>query len=187
MDIRETKTVRLKLTELHDNHGQIQGVPANPRFVRDKQYKRLLKSLREGDLTGVMPIKVFQYDGEWVVIGGNMRLRAMQELKIADVSCIVIPAGTNTETICKIAMIDNSTFGEWDFDMLANEWSELPLEDWGLEVPSGWGKQETESEEQPSDYAPRYIVEIECADEQKQQSLYERLIQEGYECRVLTL
>lgn len=186
MNIRETNIVRLKLTELHDNHGQIPGVPANPRFVRDKHYKRLLRSLKKGDLTGVMPIKVFQYDGEWVVIGGNMRLRAMQELKITDVSCIVIPADTDNETICKIAVIDNSTFGEWDFDLLANEWSELPLEDWGLQVPTGWGA--TDKDEQPpSDYALRYIVEIECSDEHQQQSLYEHLMQEGYECRVLTL
>lgn len=138
MNILDTKVSVLPLGLLHENKGQIEGVPANPRILRDTRYKALLESLRADDLTGVLPLKIYKYEGEFVVLGGNMRLKALRELKDDNhaVSCVVIPEDTPAEVLRKIVVLDNSTFGEWDFDMLANEWDTDELGDWGIDLPA---------------------------------------------------
>ena len=136
MNITETNVQVLPLKDLHENKGQIEGVPANPRILRDDKYKALLRSLQEDDLTGVQPLKVYNHNGQYIVLGGNMRLKALRELKRdASVSCLVVPQDTPTDILRKIVIIDNSTFGEWDFDMLANEWDADELNEWGVAVP----------------------------------------------------
>lgn len=136
MNITETNVQVLPLKDLHENKGQIEGLPANPRILRDDKYKALLRSLQEDDLTGVQPLKVYNHNGQYIVLGGNMRLKALRELKRdASVSCLVVPQDTPTDILRKIVIIDNSTFGEWDFDMLANEWDADELNEWGVSVP----------------------------------------------------
>lgn len=135
MDILKTDVRTIALKDLHNNTGQIEGVPANPRVLRDDAYKALVASLQADNLTGVLPLKVIQYNGEWVVLGGNMRLRALKEIGAKDVECIVVPQDTDADTLRKIVITDNSTFGEWDNDMLANEWSIEELQEWGVDVP----------------------------------------------------
>lgn len=135
MNLTETQTQVISVSELHPNEGQMEaiGVHANPRQISEDDYAKLLYSMKVKNMTGILPLKVFCYNGEWVVLGGNMRLRAMQELGIEKVSCIVVPADTDAETLNEIIIKDNSTFGEWDMDALAN-WGE-PLADWGVELP----------------------------------------------------
>lgn len=136
MNITDTRIEMLPISQLAENKGQIVGVKPNPRVLRDDKYKRLLASLREDDLTGVLPLKVYGYAGEWVVIGGNMRLKALREIGGVDkVPCIIIPDAATPEVLNKIVIIDNSTYGDWDWDMLANEWNADELQDWGLDVP----------------------------------------------------
>ena len=179
----ELRTIPLDL--LVNNTGQVEGVRANPRLIKDEDYKKLKKSLRESDLTDIIPLKVLPIeDGKFMTIGGNMRLRALQELGVKETRCVVIPRDTPAEVLNKAIILDNSTHGEWDFDMLANEWTGEPLEEWGVSIPTKWTE---DDKEPPSDYAPRYIIEVNCRDEQQQELLYERLMQEGYQCRVLTL
>ena len=72
-----------------------------------------------------------------------MRLRALQELGVKSVSCIVVPKDTDTDTLCQIVIEDNSTFGEWDYDALANEWPADKLQDWGVDVPEFSDEPET--------------------------------------------
>lgn len=135
MNLTETQTQVISVSELHPNEGQLEaiGVHANPRQISEDDYAKLLYSMKTKNMTGILPLKVFYYNGEWVVLGGNMRLRAMQELGIEKSSCIVVPADTDAETLNEIIIKDNSTFGEWDMDALAN-WSE-PLADWGVDLP----------------------------------------------------
>ena len=142
MKIRETDAQMIPLAQLTPNTGQIEGVPANPRYISEDEYKALKKSLKEDDLTGVMPLVVVKHGEGYVVLGGNMRLRALQEDGAKDVSCIVVPENMPADKLRKIVISDNSTFGEWDFDMLANEWDADELGDWGLdpsdfETPQG--------------------------------------------------
>ena len=135
MQITDTTIVSIPLSQLVCNEGQIDGVPANPRILRDEKYRALVASLRADNLTGINPLKVYASGGQFVVLGGNMRLRALQEIGASECPCIEIPQDTPTEVLRKIVVLDNSTFGEWDWDMLANEWDDAELKEWGLDVP----------------------------------------------------
>jgi len=74
-------------------------------------------------------------DGIYVVIAGNMRLRAMQELKMKEAPCKVLPADTAIEKLRAYTIKDNVPFGEHDWSALANEWDAVELADWGLDAP----------------------------------------------------
>ena len=136
MDILQAKIEQLPLPQLVPNEGQMEsiGVHANPRQINEVDYAKLVESMRADNLTGVMPLKVFDFAGEWIVLGGNMRLRALKELGAETAPCIVVPADTDAATLNKIIITDNSTFGDWDMDALAN-WGE-PLADWGVDLPA---------------------------------------------------
>lgn len=173
----------LPVADLRPNTGQMEaiGVHANPRQISESDYQKLLKSMRAKNMTGLLPLKVYQYNGEWIVLGGNMRLRAMQELGIESVSCIVVPEGTDAETLNEFIIKDNSTYGEWDMDALAN-W-DAPLDDWGVDVPKA-KEDDTDLSDQLN---PDFKVEITCTCEREQEELYNDLVGQGYKCRLLTL
>ena len=185
MDITNTQVITLPLSALHTNTGQIAGVKRNPRILRDEKFKALLNSLRADNLTGVLPLKVYNNNGEWVVIGGNMRLQALKELGAKECACIEIPQDTPADTLNKIVIIDNSTFGEWDWDALANEWDEVELQDWGVEVPK-WEDDEQEPSELDAENKDKPFVvkftfknEIDC---KKFISEYKDDIENKYNC-----
>lgn len=136
MDIRETKTKMLKVADLRPNTGQIEGVPSNPRSITRAEFDALCESMKADDLTGVLQVKVYKHAGEWVVLDGNMRLKAMQTIGIEEVQCVIVPEGTNAATLRKIVINSNSTFGEWDMDMLANEWDDDELRAWAVAIPT---------------------------------------------------
>ena len=105
--------------------------PNNPRSIRKDQLEKLVKSLREfPEMLEARPIVV---DPDLVVLGGNMRLKAAQEAGLKEVPVYVASweEAKHKEFIIK----DNLAFGEWDWDMLANEWDAEELGDWGLEIP----------------------------------------------------
>lgn len=145
MNITETKTKVLKVADLRPNEGQIDGVPANPRYITDYEYQALCKSLQEDNLTGVLQVKVYNWQGEWVVLDGNMRLRALQEIGVEKVQCLIVPEDADTKTLKKIVITSNSTFGHYDMDALANEWGDCSLSDWGCDVPRNIDESEVES------------------------------------------
>ena len=104
----------------------------NPRFIRDEKFAKLVKSLREfPDMAKLRPIIV---NAEMVVLGGNMRLKAMQELKWEIVPVIVAENLTRQQQ-AEFAIKDNISFGENDWEMLANQWDADLLTDWGLDIP----------------------------------------------------
>ena len=104
----------------------------NPRFIRDEKFAKLVKSLREfPDMAKLRPIIV---NAEMVVLGGNMRLKAMQELKWETVPVIVAENLTRQQQ-AEFVIKDNVGFGEWDWEMLANQWDADLLTDWGLDIP----------------------------------------------------
>lgn len=105
--------------------------PNNPRAIRKDQLDKLVKSLREfPEMLQARPIVV---DPDFVVLGGNMRLKAAQLAGLTEVPVYVATweEAKHKEFIIK----DNLAFGEWDWDMLANEWDAEELDDWGLDVP----------------------------------------------------
>ena len=104
----------------------------NPRFIRDEKFTKLVKSLREfPDMAKLRPIIV---NAEMVVLGGNMRLKAMQELKWETVPVIVAENLTRQQQ-AEFVIKDNVGFGEWNWEMLANQWDADLLTDLGLDIP----------------------------------------------------
>ena len=104
----------------------------NPRFIRDEKFTKLVKSLREfPDMAKLRPLIV---NAEMVVLGGNMRLKAMQELKWETVP-VIVAENLTPEQEAEFIIKDNVGFGEWDWEMLANQWDADLLTDWGLDIP----------------------------------------------------
>ena len=106
--------------------------PNNPRSIKDERFEKLVKSIQEfPEMLKLRPIVV---DDNMVVLGGNMRLQACKKAKLKKVW--IIKASELTEEQKKEFIIkDNIGFGEWDWEMLANEWETEKLEEWGLEIP----------------------------------------------------
>lgn len=138
------QSVMLPLSKIEANRGQIVGLPKNPRVIRDAKFQILKKSIEEDpEMTALREILVVEYGDKYVIIGGNMRFRAMQDLGIKEAPCKVIPADTDVEKLKAYTIKDNAGFGEWDWDDLANEWGDEPLSDWGVDV---WEAEEEQSE-----------------------------------------
>lgn len=129
------ETRRIKLTDLVLNEGQVTGLPTNPRQWTRAELENLKKSLQETpELLEARGILVYPWEGKYLVLGGNMRLSALKALKAKDAPCIVFPEDTPIDKLKEVVIKDNGSFGEWDFDSLANEWGDLPLTDWGVPV-----------------------------------------------------
>ena len=109
--------------------------PKNPRIIKDDKFKKLVKSIQDfPDMLNKRPLIVFtDVDNKYVVLGGNMRLKACKEVGIKEIPVIVADEWTE-EQKAEFLIKDNVGFGEWDWDGLANEWDVEKLEDWGLGV-----------------------------------------------------
>lgn len=132
------ETIRIALKDLVQNTGQIPGLPANPRQWKKTEVDKIAKSLRETpELFEARPIIVTKYAGKFVILGGNLRYEGCKRNKDKDAPCFIIPDDTPIDKMKEIIIKDNGSFGEWDFDSLANEWGDLPLTDWGVPVFDG--------------------------------------------------
>lgn len=119
------------------NISEVKPNPKNPRVIKDGKFQKLVKSIQEfPDMLNKRPLIVFtDVDGKYVVLGGNMRLKALNELKFKEIPVIVADEWTE-EQKAEFLIKDNVGFGEWDWDSLANEWDAEKLDDWGLNVPN---------------------------------------------------
>ena len=120
--------VKLKLSELAPNTGQIPGLPINPRQWTKGDVDAIAKSLRETpELFEARPVLVVPHDGQYVILGGNLRYEGARQNKDKEVPAIIFPEDTPVEKMKEVVIKDNGAFGAWDYDALANEWDDLPL------------------------------------------------------------
>jgi ParB-like chromosome segregation protein Spo0J len=111
---------------------QIRPNPNNPRKIDANDFAKLVKSIK--DDPKLLTAKPLILDENNVILGGNQRYRACLELGIQDVPVIVMPNLTHKEKQ-KLLVIDNTHYGQWDMDMLANnDWELTELDDWGVNV-----------------------------------------------------
>ena len=165
------KTV--KITEVKVN-------PNNPRLIKDDKFKKLVQSVKDfPEMLNIRPIVV---NKDMIILGGNMRFKACKEAGLKEVPIIITDL---TEEQQKEFLIkDNVSGGEWDWDILANEWNTDELQEWGLDLPNF----NTDDKNDLSDTIDNlYRIEIICKDEEHQENSYNKLIEQGYECRLLTL
>lgn len=130
----ETKNIKIK--DLATNDGQIEGLPKNPRQIRDHRYEKLKKSIEDApEMLQLRELLVYPHGGKFVIIGGNMRYRACKELGYKELPCKVLDADTTPEKLREYAIKDNESFGQYDWDLVANEWDADEITDWGVELP----------------------------------------------------
>ena len=119
------------------NKGQVLGLPRNPRLVKKERFETTRRSIEESpEMLELRELIVVEYmDGKYVVVCGNLRLRACKELGYKTVPCKVLPADTPAKKLREYAAKDNINYGEDDKDIIANEWAEFQSElaDWGME------------------------------------------------------
>jgi DNA modification methylase len=106
--------------------------PSNPRIIKDDKFKKLIKSIQE--FPQMLELRPIVVDSNMVVLGGNMRLKASIAAGLKEVDILIADQLTD-EQKAEFIIKDNVGFGEWDWDLLANEWDVEALEDWGLELP----------------------------------------------------
>lgn len=140
---------KIDISKVHPNEGQIEGLPANLRLIKDGRFKKLMKSIQDlPEMTEARDLLVYPYDGDYVVIGGNMRLRAYQELGWKEVPCCVLPDNMPVDKLREMVIQDNNPFGETDWNMIANEWDVEELKDWGVDLPADWDTSEAEEQKE---------------------------------------
>ena len=121
----------MKISKLKSN-------PSNPRVIKDEKFKKLVKSLQDfPEMMEKRPmVCVTDVDGKLYPLGGNMRLRAIQELGIKEIpdTWVMMADDWTEDKRREFTIKDNVGFGEWEWDQLANEWDAELLVDWGLDV-----------------------------------------------------
>jgi site-specific DNA-methyltransferase (adenine-specific) len=121
--------------------------PDNPRVIKDDKFDKMCRSIKE--FPKMMELRPIIIDASRVILGGNMRLRALQHLGYNEIpDGWVRSADDLTDDERKRFIIaDNVGYGEWDWEALANEWDAAQLTEWGLDVPDGFGDPEQEAQE----------------------------------------
>lgn len=127
----------VKLAEIKPN-------PNNPRLIKDDKFHKLIKSIQE--FPKMLEIRPIVVNSDMIVLGGNMRLKACKEAGLKEVPIVLADDLTEDEQR-QFIIKDNVGFGEWDWEMLANEWDSEQLEEWGLNVPDFSVTEEPTAEE----------------------------------------
>ncbi len=131
------KTVKAKIKDIKTN-------PNNPRYIKDEKFNKLVQSIKE--LPKMLELRPIVVNDDMIVLGGNMRLKACQKAGLKEVP-IIKASDLTPEQQQEFIIKDNIGFGEWDWDMLANEWDAEKLTEWGLDVPILDEKLEIEEQE----------------------------------------
>ena len=164
---------------------QVRANPNNPRVIRDEKFAKLKQSIIDfPEMLEKRPLVCYTEGEYYIVLGGNMRLKALSDIGAKEIPIILADEWTE-EQRAQFLIKDNVGFGEWDWNTLANEWDAEKLEAWGLDLPIIDNNAEMDdlSDKIKSDFR----IEIICADEEQQEKTYNKLLEEGYECRLLTL
>jgi DNA modification methylase len=147
----------IKLTTIKSN-------PNNPRVIRDEKFKKLVKSIEE--FPKMMALRPMVVNEEMVVLGGNMRLKALKDLGYKEVPDEWVKSAKDLteDEIRRFIIADNVGFGEHDWEMLANEWDVEELSDWGLDIPGFEIAEELEAEEDDFEVLDEITTDIVLGD-----------------------
>lgn len=113
----------------------IKSNPNNPRIIKDDKFEKLCNSIK--DMPAMMELRPIVINDDNVILGGNMRFKALQHLGYKDIpdEWVKTASKLTDEQKRKFIILDNVSGGEWDWEMLANEWDTKELADWGLDLP----------------------------------------------------
>lgn len=156
--------------------------PNNPRLLKDEKFAKLVQSIK--DFPKMLELRPIVVNDDMIVLGGNMRLKACKEAGLKEVP-IIKASDLSEEQQREFIIKDNLGYGEWDWEMIANEWDAEVIEYWGLDIPIF--KELEEPEDISDKIKSEFRIEVVCKDEIEQEQKYNKLIEMGYECRLLTL
>lgn len=125
----------LKVSEIKNN-------PNNPRLIKDDKFKKLVASIQE--FPEMLEAREIVVNKDHIILGGNMRFKAAKEAGLTEVPVKIVDWSEDKQR--QFVIKDNVSGGEWDWDLIANEWDAEELDAWGLDTPDGWGE-DTEIEE----------------------------------------
>lgn len=124
----------IDVAKLDYNKGQLSGLPKNPRFFRDYRYEKMKQSIEESpEMLNLRELIVYPHEDRYIVVCGNLRLRASRELGYKKLPCKILAEDTPVEKLREYSAKDNINFGENDLDIMANEWDKAELTGWGVE------------------------------------------------------
>lgn len=173
----EIKTVNL--TEIKLN-------PDNPRTISKKDMDLLVKSLK--DFPEMLELREIVVDETMTVLGGNMRTLALRKVGVKEATAKIV-SGLTPEQKREFIIKDNSNYGTYDLDALANSWGDLPLVDWGVDLPADWlgggSGPSGIADAGESNYKEQYGVIIICKSAEHQEEVYNKILADGYECKVV--
>lgn len=129
----------------------------------------------------MLKLRPLVIDENNIVLGGNMRLKACKELKIKEVP-VVYAKNLSEKQKSEFIIKDNVGFGDWDWDILANEWDSQQLEDWGLDIPK---ENDVEIDEVEPSENNSWFLNIEFESEKDVQKWYEKLTEQGLICKIV--
>lgn len=163
-----------KLSELKELQG-------NPRKISATAFEALCESIAGNEqYFEARPLILSDRTGELVIIAGNQRFKAAKKLKLKTVPTYLL-AGLTEEKEREIVIRDNVQAGDWDYDILANEWDTAALADWGVPIPAVGDP----FSDPGIAIKNQYGVIVMCDDEAQQEQLFTRLQAEGLTCKVV--
>jgi hypothetical protein len=163
--------------------------PKNPRVIKDEKFKQLVKSIAEfPQMLEKRPLVCFtDTDGNYIVLGGNMRLKAAMENGMKELPILLADDWTE-EQKNEFLIKDNVGFGEWEWSALQSDWDIEKLSEWGLDIPFFDTEENKDDLTDLSDkIKTEFKIEVIAKNEQEQESIYNKLIELNYQCRILTL
>lgn len=165
------KTQTVPINEVKSN-------PNNPRIIKDDKFKKLVASIKE--LPQMLQLRPIVVNEDMIVLGGNMRLKACKEAGLKEIP-IIKASELNEEQQRAFIIKDNVGFGEWDWDMLADEWDYKDLQEWGLDIP-GVSLDDDFNVSDEYNYQNKVTVQFKTLEEAT--SYHEKCIQENLKAQL---
>jgi len=170
---------KVKISEIKTN-------PKNPRLIKDDKFRKLVKSIQE--FPQMLELRPIVVDENNIVLGGNMRLKACIEVGVKEI--FIVQANDLTEQQKDEFIVkDNVGFGEWDWDILANEWDADKLGEWGLTFPIydnlDAGEDVGNFDDEGISDKNQFGVIVICESAGTQESVFNDLTGMGFNCKIV--
>lgn len=171
----------IKISKLKSNTGQIPGLPKNPRTGKTSGDEQLRQSIIDSpEMLEFRSLVVFPFEGNFVTIMGNRRLKICRGLDFKELPCFVLPPETTIEKLKEYAIKDNAHSQSFDWGMLNADWNVGDLNSWGVWETEP-AKATTSVQFEATNPKP-IILTVEFDDEASRETLFERLKNEGFNC-----
>ena len=174
----------VNISRIKRNTGQVPGLPKNPRLIRDEKFEQLKQSIQEDpEMLELREVIAYDYNGELVVIAGNMRLKACEDLGYKEVPTKILPTETTIQKLRAYTIKDNLPYGEHDWPKIQADWPEAA--EWGLDMPEFDVAMDDPFDDIGIDKKNQYGVIVMCESEGTQESVFRDLTGMGFTCKIV--